>query len=160
MLCALALVASLLFPNVQARTLSGQTIETRQQRGTPVVYLLGFTRDHRVEAEAWKRSIASLTGGELRAIEMPVLSGFAVIIRPVIENSMTRKTPEADRPNLQTTTDRAALVEGLRIADPDRASVLTLVDPEGMVRFIARGLPTPEMEAALRAAWEQVKRAR
>ncbi|HEY9855489.1 MAG TPA: hypothetical protein V6D05_07120, partial [Stenomitos sp.] len=160
MLCALALVASLLFPNVQARNLSGQTLETRQQRGIPIVYLLAFTPEQRGEADAWKRAIAALTGGELRTVEMPVLSGFAVLIRPIIESSMTRKTPEAERPDRQITTDRTALVAGLRIPDPDRASVLALVDPEGVVRFTVRGLPTPESEAALRAAWEGLKRAR
>lgn len=157
MLCALALAASLLFPNVQAHTLAGQSVETRQQRSTPVVYLIGFTPDSREESRAWKRAIAAVTGGELRAIEMPVLSGFAVLIRPVIESSMARKTPEADRPSMQTTTDRAALIEGLKLSDPDRAAVLALVDPQGVVRFMARGGPTPETETALRASWEQVR---
>lgn len=157
MLCALALAASLLFPNVQARTLTGQAVETRQQHATPVVYLIGFTPDSRTESRAWKRALA---GSELRVIEMPVLSGFAVFIRPVIEGSMARKTPEPDRPYMQITTDRETLVTGLRLADPDRAAAVVLVDAQGAVRYTTRGGPTPETESALRAAWDELKSGR
>lgn len=157
MIGALALAASLLFPNVQARSLAGQNVATLQQRGAPIVYLVGFTHESRSETEAWKRSIVRETSGSLRAIEMPVLSGMAVIMRPVIEGSMTRKTPEAERGDIQTTTDRSALVDGLRLADPDRGAVVALVDAKGEVRLLLRGAPTPENEAALWSSWKQLK---
>lgn len=157
MLCALALAASLLFPNVHARALTGQSIETAQQRGVPIAYLIGFTHESRLEADAWKRAIAASTGGALRAIEMPVLSGFAVVMRPVIEGSMTRKTPEAVRGDIQVTTERDALVAGLRLPNPDAGCVVVLVDAKGEVRYTTQGAPTDESEATLRAAWERVK---
>lgn len=159
MLGTIALAVSLLFPNVQARPLAGQPVETNQQRGTPIVYLIGFSHESRAETDAWKRSITAATDGALRAIEMPVLSGMAVMMRPVIEGSMTRKIPEADRPNVQTTTDRSILVEGLKLADPDRAAVVTLVDAKGEVKLMLRGAPTPDQEAELMAAWKQLKSA-
>lgn len=158
MLCALALAVSLLFPNVHARTLSGQAIETAQERGAPLVYLVGFTPESGHQAKAWKRRIASGTEG-LRAVQMPVLSGFAVLIRPIIEGSMTRKTPPAEHADTQVTTDRALLVEGLQLADPDAGCVVVLVDARGEVRFTARGGPTPAAEAGLRAAWERLEAA-
>lgn len=157
MIAAVALAVSLLFPNIQARALSGEQVQTQQHRGTPVAYLIGFTHESRAEAAAWKLAVNQATGGVLRAIEMPVLSGMAVMMRPVIENSMTRKTPEADRPHVQVTTDRAALADGLRVTDPDRAAVMALVDAKGEVKLLLRGMPTPEQEAAFLAAWKELR---
>lgn len=157
MLGALALAVSLLFPNVHVRSLTGEHLETKQQQGTMLVYLVGFTHESRSETAAWRRSIAKATAGSLRAIEMPVLSGMAVLMRPVIENGIARKLPEAERRDLQTTTDRSALVEGLRLTDPDSGAVVALVDAKGEVRLMLRGGPTPESEAALWSSWKQLK---
>ena len=157
MIATIALAASLLFPNIQARDMTGKTFETQSLRGAPIVYLIGFTHEQKDDARAWKQALAKASGGELRAVEMPVLSGMAVFMRPVIENSMTRKLPEAERPNVMTTTDRDALTKGLSLTEPDRASVVTLVGADGQVRFLERGGPTPEKEAALLSTWRQLK---
>lgn len=157
MLAAIALAVSLLFPNIQARALTGEQIETKQHQGAPVVYLIGFTHESRAETDAWKRTIAKVTNGSLRAVEMPVLSGMAVMMRPVIENSMTRKTPPEERADIQTTTDRSALVSGLQLADPDRAAVIALVDAKGAVKLMLRGGPTPEQEAELLSVWNGLR---
>jgi hypothetical protein len=157
MIATIALAASLVFPNVQARDMTGKTFETQSRRGTPVVYVVGFTHEQKSEAHAWRQALTASTGGALATYEMPVLSGMGIVMRPVIENSMTRKTPEAERPFVLTTTDRDVLVKGLQVSDPDRASVVTLVDAQGSIRFVGRGAPTPEAEAALLGAWRQLQ---
>lgn len=157
MLVTLALAASLVLPNVHARDLTGTSHETRNLLGTPIVYVFGFTHEQKQEALEWREALAAEAGPELRVIEMPVLSGMAVLMRPVIENAMTRKTPEAVRPDIMTTTDRDALVAGFQISDPDAGSVVALADEEGAIRFVGRGGPTPEATADLLEQWRRLK---
>lgn len=160
MIVALAMALSMAFPNVQARDMTGQTVHTDQQQGATRVYLIGFSHESRSETLAWRQYLNGAVGPSLKAIEMPVLSGMAVMMRPMIESAIIRKTPEAERASIQTTTDRESLIKGLGIADPDREAVIVLVDPSGKVRTSLRGGPTDANQAAFLEAWQHLARER
>lgn len=149
-----ALPAFAAFPEIRARDLNGAEVATREHRGKPTVYLLGFSYESRDEVERWARALAAMPprSGATRIVQMPVLSGAGVWARSFIESGLTKKTPKADRPNVMTTTDREALVKGLRLADPDRGAVVVAVDGEGEVRLILRGGPSEAKEKELAAA--------
>lgn len=154
--------AGLVFPEVGARDMNGRNVVTKEHRGQPVVYLVGFTHESREEAGLWAGVLPELAkraldGRSLRVIRMPVLSGAGVFARPFIESGVARKTPEAERPNVMMTTDRDQLVKSLAVSEPDREGVVALVDAEGAVRLILRGAPSEAKEREFAAALEALR---
>lgn len=154
--------ADLVFPDVAARDMNGRSVVTKEHRGQPVVYLVGFTHESRDEAALWAGVLPALlkragTEPAPRVVRMPVLSGAGVFARPFIESGVARKTPEAERPNVMMTTDRDKLVKGLQVSEPDREGVLALVDADGAVRLVLRGGPSEAKERELAAAFEALR---
>jgi hypothetical protein len=150
------LSAALAFPNVQARDLDGLSVQTESLRGSPVVYLLGFTYESRHEVEAWALYISRMPGGGPRPIQMPVYGGIATFARPWIDRSMAQNTPREAHHNVLTTSDRDVLIKGLALSEPDSASATVLVDAQGQVRFLGRGAPTSEARARFENAWSEM----
>ena len=138
----LLMAASVMFPNIHARDLDGHEVQTDALRGAPVVYLLGFTYESRHDVEAWGAFFASQPHGP-RTVQMPVYDGLAVLARRWIDGSMARNTPAAVHPDVLTTTDRAPLVGGLHLKDPNARATAVLVDRAGWVVALERGAPTP-----------------
>jgi len=150
------LAAALLFPNIQARDLDGHAVATDSLRGAPVVMLLGFSYESRLEVEAWAHFLEGVPEAP-RTIQMPVYGGLARLARPMIDNAMARNTPQAVHRNVLTTTERDALVRGLSLADPEKAAAAVLVDERGVVALIERGEPTPVARARFAAALKRLR---
>lgn len=156
MLATLLLAASLSFPPLVARDLTGQERKPEQLRGQPVVFLIGFTFESRKELAEWETLMRGVTKGQLRTIEMPVFSGMAVLARPMIDGAMTRKTPKADHPWIWSTTDRDVLTKGLALTTPEKAGITVLVDGEGMVRWMQQGAPSEAEAEKFKQAWQEL----
>lgn len=154
MIATLLLAASLSFPNLVARDLTGQEHKTDQLRGQPIVFLIGFTYESRKELAAWAGILAEVTKGRVRTIEMPVFPGLAVLARPVIDNAMARKTPKAAHSKIWSTTDHETLVKGLALSAPEKAGVTVLVDGEGVVRWMQQGAPSESETEKFKQAWQ------
>ena len=145
------------FPDFRAKDLNGAEVTAKAFRGQAVIYLIGFSYDSRAEIEAWAKTLPTLLkqakpGAAPRIVQMPVLSGAGVLARPFIESGLTRNTPQAERANVMTSTDRDALVKGLALKDPDREAVLALVDADGEVRLLLRGKTSEAKQAELAKA--------
>ncbi len=151
--------AALLFPNIQARDLDGTAVATDSLRGAPVVMLLGFSYESRHEVEEWAHFLEGVPEAP-RTIQMPVYGGMAKFVRPMIDNSMARNTPQAVHRNVLTTTDRDALVRGLSLKDPEKSASAVLVDAQGRVALIERGKPTPEARARFSAALKRLRQSK
>ena len=153
MLTSLALLSALAvpakFPTLKARDLDGHDVTVPgSYPGKALVVLMGFTRESQYVIEPWAAKAAKLIDGDDRVwvLEMPVYGWAASLARPFIDGGMKKATKPADRPHVATSTDRAAAAKGLALGSDD-SEAITLVAPDGTIRFFARGALTPEKEA-------------
>jgi hypothetical protein len=143
-----------MFPSLQGRNLSGAEVTVPgSYPGKVLMVCMGFKRESQYEVEPWARLAGNAFGKDPRfwVLEMPMYSGAARVFRPFIDRGMARATPPQLHGNVVTSTDVDEVMEGLSLGNREQAA-MALVAPDGSVRFLARGVPTPESEAAFQRA--------
>lgn len=134
------------FPVLEGRNLAGQEVTVPgSYPGKVLMVCLGFTRDSQYEVEPWAQLATEAFGKDDRfvVLEMPMYSGAARLFRPFIDNGMARATPQQLHGNVVTSTSVDEAMDGLRLEDKQQAAI-ALVGPDGVIRFFARGAPTPQ----------------
>jgi hypothetical protein len=128
-------------------------------RGRLNLVFVAFQRWQQMEVDSWSPLAEALEGSidGLFSYELPTIESRGAVSRLFINEGMRAGIPNA-RVRERTITlylEKAVFRTALEMPDEDHVYVL-VVDRRGQVLFHARGPHTPEAEAALRSALQEL----
>lgn len=142
-------------PELHSTTLSGEPIDLPASlHGKVGVFVVGFSRDSRVQATAWGKSLYEdfSHSPDVLYLELPVLEDVPRLLRGFVLRAIAREVSPAGQAHfLPITNNQAQWKSVARFADPDAAYVL-VVDASGNVQWQTAGGATEERHTALSRA--------
>jgi hypothetical protein len=145
------------FPPLKAEFLTGRTaVLPDAARGKSALIMMGFTYDSRHAVEAWAWAFRDAFAGrqDVTFFQVPVIGGMGRLAKPFIDAGMRKGTPSALHENVITVYGNVDYWKGAMgfVSQAEHAPYLVLIDREGRVRWLYRGVCTPGAMASLRDA--------
>ena len=139
-------------PQLQGKYLSGREATLpADARGKYALLAFGFTYDSRFPVEAWGKEYDRRykNNPQITFYEIPMISGFGRLAAPFIDSGMRKGTPKDKYENVITVYGGAgSWKKALGVGD-EKTAYLVLLDPEGTIRWMSKGPPSPEAFEAL-----------